>query len=87
MDMFPTTKKLLAGGCALAMVATGCGEDLPDTANGENGNTIENVTFNNDEIQLTSGLAAFDSCDALLRHLHTEGAERVGPWGFDTGGY
>lgn len=78
-------RRLLAGGFALALVATACGEDLP-TAADNNGGT-ENVTVDGNEIQLTSGLAAFDSCDALLTHLHTEGAERVGPWGFESGDY
>ncbi len=84
--MFTTTKKLLASGFAIAMLATACGEDLPGNANG-NGNSNENITFNGNEIQLTSGLATFDSCDALLTHLRTEGAERVGPWGFNGGDY
>lgn len=78
----PMTKKLLAGGFALALLATACGEDLPTTNGGD-----ETVTFRGNDIQLTSGLAAFDSCDALLTHLRTEGAERVGPWGFNDGGY
>lgn len=79
------TKKLLAGGFALAMLATACGEDLQGTANRVPGD--ENVTIDGTDIELTSGLAAFDSCDALLTHLRTEGAERVGPWGFNDGGY
>ncbi len=78
------TKKLLAAGFALAMVATACGEDLPGNANPGAGN--ENVTIDGKQIELTSGLAAFDSCDALLTHLRAEGAERVGPWGFNNGG-
>ena len=77
------TKKFLACGFALAMLATACGEDLPTTAK----NDSQNVTVDSNQIQLTSGLAAFDSCDALLTHLRTEGAERVGPWGFDQGNY
>lgn len=77
------TKKLLAGGFALALLATACGEDLPSTANSGN----ENITVDGNQIELTSGLASFDSCDALLTHLRTEGAERVGPWGFNHGNY
>lgn len=76
------TKKLLAGGFALTLLATACGEDLPTANRGD-----ETVTFRGNQIQLTSGLAAFDSCDALLTHLRTEGAERVGPWGFNDGGH
>ena len=40
-----------------------------------------------DELVLTSALSGFGDCDALLDHLRTEGAERVGPWGFDHGGW
>ena len=34
------------------------------------------------EIILTAGLVRFDECDALLEHLRSEAAARVGPWGF-----
>lgn len=80
--------KLLAGGFALALLTTACGGDDLSGSNGsasENG--TETVVINGDEIVLTSGLAQFDNCDALLTHLRTEGAERVGPWGFNSGNY
>lgn len=80
---FPKTKRLLAGGFALAMLTAACGDDLPSNANGN----ADNVTVDGSQIQLTSGLATFGSCDALLTHLRTEGAERVGPWGFNHGNY
>lgn len=35
------------------------------------------------EVRLTAALTPFDSCDTLLEHLRTEGAARVGPYGFD----
>ena len=33
------------------------------------------------EIVLTAQLVRFDECDALLEHLRSEAAARVGPWG------
>lgn len=86
--MFTTPKKLLASGFAIAMLATACGDDVstpsatPQTSSGD-----DTVTVGGGDIQLTSGLASFGSCDALLTHLQTEGAERVGPWGFNHGNY
>lgn len=43
------------------------------------------IDIDGDEVVLTSGLSGFESCDALLDHLRTEAAQRVGPWGFDDG--
>ena len=40
-----------------------------------------------DDVVLTAGLVRFDDCDALLDYLHTEYSARVGPWGFDGGGW
>ncbi len=86
--MFSTRRKILASGFALAMLATACGDDVatPDVVlpapTGD-----ETITVNSGDIQLTSGLATFGSCDALLTHLQTEGAERVGAWGFNSGDY
>ncbi|MFT7649252.1 MAG: putative secreted protein with C-terminal beta-propeller domain [Candidatus Poriferisodalaceae bacterium] len=85
--MFTTPKKLLAGGFALAMLATACGDDLPANTSNASGSGTQSVTIDGKEIELTSGLAAFDSCDALLTHLRTEGAERAGAWGFNDGNY
>ena len=51
--------------------------------NGSDGPADETIIeLGNDEIVLTAGLVRFDACDALLDHLRTEAAERVGPWGF-----
>ena len=36
---------------------------------------------------LTGGLVRFDGCDALIDYLHTEYLARVGPWGFNRGGW
>jgi len=99
----PFPHKLLSGGLALALLATACGSDtIDDNAASSNGGTdssfdsdgadtsafqTETITIDGNDIVLTSGLATFDDCDALLTHLRTEGAERVGPWGFNGGGY
>ena len=40
-----------------------------------------------DDVVLTAGLVRFDDCDTLLDHLHAEYSARVGPWGFDQGGW
>jgi len=87
--MFRTRYKLLASGFALAMIASACGEDLPTSAPEPSGggDTAETIIIDGNEIELTSGLAQFGDCSTLLTHLQTEGAERVGPWGFDHGDY
>ena len=45
------------------------------------------VEIGGENVLLTSALSGFDSCGSLLDHLRTEGAERVGPWGFNDGWY
>ena len=45
------------------------------------------IELGRDEVVLTARLVRFDECDALLEHLRSEAAERVGPWGFGDGGY
>lgn len=75
--------KALAGIAALGMVATACGTDdaIPDaTPSGV-------VDIGGEAVLLTSALSGFDDCANLLDHLRTEGAERVGPWGFNDGWY
>lgn len=86
--MRTTRHKLLASGFALALLTTACGDDLsaPGNSSPSDANS-ETVVINGNEIVLTSGLAQFDNCDNLLTHLRTEGAERVGPWGFNSGNY
>lgn len=89
-----TTRMFLAGGLAFTLVASACGDSGNSAANSSNSSTssvpedvVETVVVNGDDIELTSGLAAFDNCDRLLSHLQTEGAERVGPYGFNNGNY
>ena len=45
------------------------------------------VELGPDDVVLTAGLVRFDDCDTLLDYLHTEYSARVGPWGFDQGGW
>ena len=45
------------------------------------------VELGPDDVVLTAGLVRFDDCDTLLDYLHTEYSARVGPWGFDRGGW
>ena len=84
---------VLSGVLALGLLAAACGSDAGDLADGPatdgSGATgaVETVTVDDIDIQLTSGLATFDTCSALLTHLQTEGAERVGAFGFNGGGF
>ena len=80
----------------LTLLASACSSDDP-IERGSEGPTTSDPTRNDDgevvveidgdELVLTSALSGFGDCDALLDHLRTEGAERVGPWGFDHGGW
>ncbi|MEO0492300.1 MAG: beta-propeller domain-containing protein [Actinomycetota bacterium] len=75
---------------SLTMLATACSDDGDSTADGpvernDDGDVV--VEIDGDEIVLTSGLSGFDDCDTLLSHLRTEAAERVGPYGFESGGW
>ena len=63
-------------------VDAGAGTDTPGT-DGE-GTVIE---LGPDDVVLTAGLVRFDDCATLLDHLHAEYSARVGPWGFDQGGW
>ena len=79
------------GALAFSLLAAACGADDGVNAASASGNNnvnaqVETVTVDDLDIQLTSGLATFDTCSALLTHLQTEGAERVGAFGFNNGG-
>jgi hypothetical protein len=87
----------------LALVASACsgddswftgsdGDPGNDTDNGGTSSGVTNagevvIEVGGEEIVLASGLSGFDDCDALLDHLRTEAAERVGPYGFNGGGW
>ncbi len=55
-----------------------------DTADADGGSVIE---LGSGDVVLTAGLVRFDDCATLLDYLHTEYSARVGPWGFDSGGW
>jgi hypothetical protein len=57
---------------------------VPSTGSNGAGEVID---LGPDDVVLTAGLVRFDDCDTLLDHLHTEYSARVGPWGFDQGGW
>ena len=56
-----------------------------DAAGSGGGDTV--VELGPGDVVLTAGLVRFDDCDTLLDYLHTEYSARVGPWGFDGGGW
>ena len=82
------TIALLASACSSDdPVEQGTG-DSPTTSSPERNDEGEVVVeIDGDELVLTSALSGFGDCDALLDHLRTEAAERVGPWGFESGGW
>ena len=57
--------------------------DTPDSIDGA-GTVID---LEPDDVVLTAGLVRFGDCDTLLDHLRAEYSARVGPWGFDQGGW
>ncbi|MEM8706240.1 MAG: beta-propeller domain-containing protein, partial [Actinomycetota bacterium] len=82
----------------LTLLATACSNDDPiEQGDGDPDATPTPVDRNDDgevvveidgdELVLTSGLSGFGDCDALLAHLRTEAAERVGPYGLNGGGW
>ncbi len=73
---------LLPGLLALTLAAGACTSDDP----GADGPS-SSVDLDSNEISLTSGLETYQSCDALLARLKEEALERVGPYGFQQGGW
>ena len=69
----------LALALALLLVATACSDGSP--TDGTPGTDDRPGEAGVGEITLTAGLVRFDECDALLEHLRSVAAERVGPWG------
>ena len=89
--------RALALPLAIALVAAACsGSSQPDDTPGRDGGPDSAgvdvdpgrepepvvIDVGRGEIILTARLVRFDECDALLEHLRTEAAARVGPWGF-----
>ena len=85
------TMSLLAAACRGSLVPPDVTDDFhvdPDGPVVEIGAGGEVVIYlGDDEIGLTASLSAFDECGSLLDHLRSEYAERVGPWGFEGGGF
>jgi len=81
-------RRVLTTLAAVGMLAAACGtDDAPITGSpGGSGDDIV-IDIGGEDVVLTSSLSGFDSCDGLLDHLRQEGADRVGPWGFDNGWY
>jgi hypothetical protein len=77
------------------LLATACSNDGGANADGTHADAVVQrnddgdvvVEINGDEFVLTSDLSGFADCDTLLTHLRTEAAERVGPYGFESGGW
>lgn len=80
---------LLAG----VLATTACTDTSSSATDGSDGggldpdNRTEGTDLSADEIVLTSGLSTVDSCDTLLERIKDEAFERVGPYGFDPGGF
>ncbi|WP_419856221.1 beta-propeller domain-containing protein [Candidatus Poriferisodalis sp.] len=77
----------LACAVLLATACTGTSDpgSSPDDPAGDPDLPV--VVLGEDDIVLTAALVHFDDCGALLEHLRTEYAARVGPWGFGGGGW
>ena len=85
-------RKFLLILAVIAITAAACSKDDPsgpgasgDLSRNDDGEIV--IDLGDDEIVLTAGLNAFDECGALLDYLHSEYSERVGPWGFEDGGW
>ncbi len=77
------SKTLASITLALMLGATACTADDPEAS----GTTLPSRDLNTDDIILTAGLETVADCDALLARLIADGIERVGPYGFNQGGY
>ncbi len=95
-------RKILILAFSFLLVAASCGGDSPRGGPGISGSAEPTdpagesagpddegtvIEVGPDDVVLTAGLVRFDDCDTLLDHLHTEYSARVGPWGFDQGGW
>ena len=95
--------KILILALSFLLVAAGCGSDSPGGGLGisgaagpstgaeaaadgaEGAGTV--IDLEPEDVVLTAGLVRFDDCATLLDYLHAEYSARVGPWGFDQGGW
>ena len=76
----PRPRRLAPAVLALLLGITACSSDTGDEAG------PGTTDLDSDQIELTSALETFDSCDALLDRIKDEALERVGPYGFGQGG-
>ncbi|MYK77401.1 MAG: hypothetical protein F4016_10740 [Acidimicrobiaceae bacterium] len=96
-------RKTLILAFSFLLIAASCGGDSPRGGpgiSGSDGGAVASteapsstdgdstvIDLEPEDVVLTAGLVRFDDCDTLLDHLHTEYSARVGPWGFDQGGW
>ena len=77
---------LLAAACTGTSDPVGSPEDPVSSFDDPAGeDDLPLVVLGEEDIVLTAALVRFDDCGALLEHLRSEYAERVGPWGFGGG--
>jgi len=74
-------KMIMALLCSLSLSA--CGADNRDNALLPD----QSVSLSPSQIQLTSALTPFKSCDPFLRHVKANALEMVGPWGVGGGDF
>ena len=67
--------------------ASGTGSTDTSASGSGSGSGSTVVELDPDDVVLTAGLVRFNDCDALLDYFHEEYSARVGPWGFDRGGW
>ena len=70
---------------AVEATEDGDGQAAVEATEDGDGETV--IELASGDVVLTAGLVRFNDCDTLLDHLHTEYSARVGPWGFDGGGW
>ena len=82
-------RRALSTLAAIGILAASCSSDDPAATDSVSSDPVDDVVIEIDgkDIVLTSGLSGFADCNALLDHLRAEGAERVGPYGFNDGWY
>ena len=89
-------RRTLLIAASVVMLAASCSGDSPrggpgvsgsggSAASADGGDTV--IELGSGDVVLTAGLVRFDDCDTLLDYLHEEYSARVGPWGFDRGGW
>ena len=70
---------------AVEATDSGDGQTAVEATGDGDGETV--IELASGDVVLTAGLVRFNDCDTLLDYLHTEYSARVGPWGFDGGGW